>query len=179
MKWIGTLVVAGAAAALAAPAYAEDPLPPPDANIWPGTQVPVAFYVDTVTASPNESIYGAWAPTRCTQTNFFGRREGVVFHIAAVDTKTGKVVTSRDVKYAYVAIPGEKPVKLRFTPHGRDPKTAPWYWAARWDVRPDYPLGVVDFTVVFKLKRMKAAGEVATWKQYPVALAQLTIIDRR
>lgn len=167
-------VLTFAAAGLAAPATAAE-VPK---NPWPAKKVRVAFYVDTVTASPNESVWGKWAPQRCTQTNFFARGEGVVFHVSAVDARTGKVLEDSDVRYAYLKIPGEPNLPLKFGPHGRDPATAPWYWAARWDVRPDYALGTVPFEVVVKLKDMKR-NEIAVWKQYSNALAQLSIIATR
>ncbi len=178
---IATALVGAALAASAA--LAEDqpppiPTPPGPQNPWPGKKFAIFFYVETLTASPGESIYGKAAPTRCTQTNFFARGERAVWHISAVNARTGEIITNKDVKYAYLKIPGMKNVGVTYTPHGRDPVTAPWTWTARWDIPLDYPLGVVPFQLVMKLKDWPA-NKVATFTQIPIALEQMTIIDHR
>ena len=179
---IATCLAGAVLAASAALAQAPIPTPPGPQNPWPpppsGGKFDIFFYVETVTASPGESIYGGAAPTRCTQTNFFARRERAVWHIGAVNARTGKYVLPKDVKYAYLKIPGVKNIGVTFVPHGRDPVTAPWTWTARWDIPPDYPLGVVPFVLVMKLKGWPK-NKVATFTQMPLALEQMTIIDRR
>jgi hypothetical protein len=185
MKMHMFLVSGIAALALAAAATAaETPLPygqaiPGPTNPWPGKNVKVAFFVETVTASKNESVWGAWANTACTRTNFFPRRERIVWHITMVEVKTGKVIEAADVKYAYLKIPGLSNLKLKYGPHGRDPLQAPWNWYYGWDVPPDYPLGLVDYQIVVKTKLMKNPGEVATFKEFPLAPEQLTIVSQR
>jgi len=174
MKLITALVAGLVAAAFAAPAFAQEA---PPTNPWPGKKTKIAFYVDTVTAGAGESVYGVNAASSCTQTNFFPRGEGVVFHMAAFNARTGKIIEAADVKYAYLKIPGQPNLALRYTPHGRDPLTAPWYWAKRWDVPLDYPLGVVDFQVVVKLKGK--GNVIGVFKQYPVASARLTVVETR
>ena len=179
---IATCLAGAVLAASAALAQAPIPTPPGPQNPWPappsGGKFDIFFYVETLTASPGESIYGGAAPTVCTQTNFFARRERAVWHIGAVNARTGKYVLPKDVKYAYLKIPGVKNIGVTFVPHGRDPATAPWTWTARWDIPPDYPLGVVPFVLVMKLKAWPK-NKVATFTQMPLALEQMTIIDRR
>lgn len=156
------------------------PTPPgPQNNPWPpGKKVDVAFHVETLTASPRESIYGRWAPISCTQTNFFARGERVVWHIGAVNARTGKVINNADVKYAYLVIPGMKNIGVTWVPHGRDPVTAVWTWTARWDIPLDYPLGIVPFKLVMKLKDWPK-NKVTVWTQIPMPITQLTVIDKR
>lgn len=178
-----TLVVAafGAAGALAddeQPQPAPIPTPAGEQNPWPGKQADIFFYVETLTAGPGESVFGKNAPTSCTQTNFFARGERIVWHIAAVNAKTGMVLTSKEVKYAYIKIPGMKPLGVTFVPHGRDPVTAPWTWTARWDVPYTYPLGVVKYELVMKLKGWRR-NKVAKWTQVPLGPELLTILDNR
>lgn len=178
---IATALVGMAVAASGA--LAEDqpwpiPTPPGQQNPWPGQKFDIFFYVETLTASRGESIYGKAAPTACTQTNFFPRGERAVWHISAVNTRTGRIITNKDVKYAYLTIPGMKNIGVTFVPHGRDPATAPWTWTARWDIPLDYPLGVVPFKLVMKLKGWPK-NKVATFTQIPIGLEQMTIIDHR
>ena len=185
MKFAYALALAIGVAILAAPgALAEDqpypiPTPPGPQNPWPaGKTLGVAFHVETLTASPRESVYGRWAPIACTQTNYFARGERAVWHIGAVDAHTGRVLTNAQVKYAYLVIPGMKNVGVTFIPHGRDPATATWTWTARWDIPLDYPLGVVPFKLVMKLKDWKK-NQIATFTQIPMPVTQMTVIDHR
>lgn len=180
----GALVVA---AVLAGGALAEGPPQPPPIptpegvpqNPWPGKKANgIFFYVETVTASPRESIYGRWAPQACTQTNFFARGERAVFHISAVDTHTSKILVNGDVKYAYLKVPGMNNIPVTYVPHGKDPATSPWTWTARWDIPLDYPLGLVPFQLVMKLKDWPK-GKVANFTQMPLAPENMTVIDHR
>jgi len=178
-----TLVVAafGASGALAddeQPQPAPIPTPAGEQNPWPAKQASVFFYVETLTSSPGESVFGGSAPAGCIQTNLFPRGERIVWHIAAINARTGKIVTSKDIKYAYLKIPGMKNLGISFTPHGRDPVTAPWTWTGRWDVPPTYPLGVVKYQLVMKLKDWPK-NKVATWTQVPLDPELLTIIAKR
>ena len=167
-----------ASAALAQEQPPPIPTPPGTPNPWPGKKFDVFFYVETLTASPGESIFGKAAPQRCTQTNFFARGERAVWHISAVNARKGTIITNENVKYAYLKIPGMKNIGVTYTPHGRDPATAPWTWTARWDIPLDYPLGVVPFELVMKLKNWPK-GKVATFKQIPISLEQMTVIGSR
>jgi hypothetical protein len=171
-------MVLAASAALAQEQPPPIPTPPGTPNPWPGKKFDVFFYVETLTASPGESVFGRAAPQRCTQTNFFARGERAVWHISAINAHKGTIVTNEDVKYAYLKIPGMKNIGVTYTPHGRDPATAPWTWTARWDIPLDYPLGVVPFELVMKLKKWPK-GKVATFKQIPISLEQMTVIDHR
>ena len=188
MRKLGYLLAAALAVALvmASSALAEDPPQPPPLPTPPGPQNPwpaakklaVFFHVETLTASPGESIFGKAAPTRCTQTNFFARGERAVWHIGAVNARTGQVLTNKEVQYAYLVIPGMKNIGVTWVPHGRDPVTAVWTWTARWDIPPSYPLGVVPFQLKMKLKGWPK-GAVQTWTQIPMPAAQMTVIDHR
>ncbi len=186
MKLALAIALCVVGAALAAPvALAQEPIPTPTGvpeNPWPsappGGRFDVFFYVETLTASPGESVYGRAAPSRCTQTNFFARGERAVWHIAAVNARTGKIIGAKDVRYAYLKIPGVHNIGVTMVPHGRDPATAPWTWTARWDIPLDYPLGLVPFQLVMKLKGWPG-NKVATFTQIPLALEQMTIIDQR
>lgn len=183
---IAVLVGAALAAAVASAASAGSPgQPPPIAtpvgvtpNPWPGKSFSVFFYVETLTASPGESVFGKSAPQRCTQTNYFARGERAVWHIAAVNARTGQIVTNAEAKYMYLKVPGMENIPVTYTPHGKDPATAPWTWTARWDIPPDYPLGTVKYELVAKLKDWPK-NKVEKWSQIPLDPELMTIIDKR
>lgn len=148
-------VVVAAVAALAtlaagAPALAANP----GENPFPGPKPEVLLHVDTVTASPGESKFGVSYSKLCTLTNLYRRGEGVVFRVWGIEAGAGGTLTADSVKYAYVKIPGQANLKLRYGPHGRT-ADAPWFWAGRWDIPPDYPLGQVDYRVVVKTRTNK------------------------
>jgi len=170
------LVVAGLAASAA---LAQEPIvPPPGVDpgvIWPAPdrktkKFDIAFYVETLPGN------GSGA---CRQTNTFERSQRAVWHIGAVNARKGTFVGPKDIKYAYIKIPGvSKNIGVTFVPHGRDPATAPWTWTARWDIPADYPLGAVPFVIVFKLKGWPA-NKVATWTQLPLGGSTMTVVPKR
>ena len=166
MVLAGTLAAA-LVAAFAAPVSAQDGQPNPSL-IWPnGAKKSAVFmYADTVTAS------SGLKPERvCMQTNFFKRGQRVVFRVWALDRATGLPLTAKDVKYMYAKIPGLPNQRLKFGKHGRDEKTAPWFWSLGWTIPADYPLGAVDFQIVVKTKK----NAFGYFNQAPIAAAQLTV----
>jgi len=171
-----SLVVAGLAASAA---LAQEPIvPPPGVEpgvIWPAPnpktkKFDIAFYVETLPGN------GSGA---CRQTNTFERGQRAVWHIGAINARKGTFVLPKDIKYAYVQIPGvSKNFGVTFVPHGRDPVTAPWTWTARWDIPNDYPLGQVQYKVVFKLKGWPA-NKVATFTPLPLGGSTMTVVPKR
>ena len=177
-------VTALAVAAVAVPAsLAQDPIKPPEGVtpniVWPTADATdkkgekkfdIAFYVETLPGA---------GPAACRQTNTFARGERAVWHIGAVNARTGKFVQPADLKYAYIKVPGVKNIGVTFVPHGRDPTTAVWTWTARWDIPSDYPLGAVAFQVVFKLKEW-GPNKVATFTQMTqLGGSTMTIVPKR
>lgn len=149
-----------AAIAFAAAAIAADP---PKEVPFPSVKADVFVYADTVTAPTSTLGPGVL-------TNSFARSSSVVFRVYAADIKTGKVLAARDVKYAYVKIPGQPNLKLAFAKQGTDTK-APSLWTATWAIPADYALGVVPFQVLVKTN----AKRYGSFQQAPVASAQLTV----
>lgn len=139
-RFLVTAVTALAALAVAAPALATGQADPPK-------KLDVALYVDTVNGS---GVRGApRRPIGCTQTNTFTRGEQIVFRIWGSALDSGDILSTENVKYAYVKIPGQPNLKLNWGPHGAASNRI-WFWAAAWNPPADYPLGQVTFKVVFK-----------------------------
>lgn len=108
---------------------------------------PVFLYVDSVNGTAP-----AGAPRRplgCTQTNTFKRGERVVFRAWGSEAETGDVLSTENVKYAYVKIPGEPNIKLNWGPHGAASNRV-WFWTAAWVIGPSFPLGAATYQIVFK-----------------------------
>lgn len=151
------------ATALAAPASAQAPVgaetptgaqapagaqAPTQDKPFPGDQADAFIYVDLVN-SPRPPANKPRAKS-CTQLSAFKRGERVVFRVWGVESETGDALTTENVKYAYVKIPGQADnIKLNFGPHGSGTGRSS-FWTAGWSVPLDYPLGVVSFRVVFK-----------------------------
>lgn len=165
MLLIGMALAAGT---LAASAVAE-PAPPSVAPMPVGGKMAVFVAADTVFAPTSTSGYKAELPY--AQTNFFPRGSAVLFRTWAIDIKTGKVLTPTDVKYAYVNIPGQSPLKLSYGKLGTA-ASAPTLWTATWNVSPTQALGVVPFRIHFRTK----ANTYGLFYQVPVPNAQLQII---
>ena len=94
----------------------------------------------------------------------------VVFRAYAIDGKTHKTVTAKDVKYFYVTIPNQPNVKLRYG--ARLPgATSRMPWAGAWTVPATYRPGTVEFKILLKLQ----SGRRAQFVQMPVTSSQLTV----
>jgi hypothetical protein len=141
--------------------------PPPPQPPYPGKNVEIAMYLDTVTSSRGE----VRQPRVCTQTNYFPRRSRVVFRMWAVDTRSGRALTPLDVKYVYAKIPGQPNLGLNFGPHGAAANRVN-FWSAAWAIPADYPLGVVPFKIVLKTED----GRFGIYRQPATEGSQLTVI---
>ena len=153
---IGAAVTVGALAALAVPAAAQSPAP----------KVPVPVYADTVSSSRGD----VKLLKTCWMQNFFPRRARVVFRAWATDSATGKALSSLDVKYAYIKIPGQPNLALNWGAHGAVGNKVN-FWSAAWAIPADYPLGVVPFRIVFKTED----GRFGIFQQPAIENQQLTV----
>jgi hypothetical protein len=134
---------------------------------YPAAKVDIAVYADTVSSSRGDVRLARV----CTMTNTFPRKARVVFRSWAVDTKTGKAMGNDEIKYAYVKIPGQPNLKLTFGSHGAVGNKVN-FWSAAWAIPADYPLGVVNFRIVYKSED----NRFGTYNQPPWSSAQLTVI---
>ncbi len=141
------LLVLGAAvvlSAIAAPALAKSSADPAKTNVF--------LYVDTVNGT--RPVGAKPRATGCTQTNYFARGEQVVYRVWGNEAATGNILSTENVKYAYVKIPGLPNLKLNWGGHGTAPNRV-WFWANAFIVPKDYPLGTVVTRVVFKTESNK------------------------
>lgn len=147
------LLTASAAAlaliALGATAGAQTPPEIP----FPAPRADVFVSVDTGT-------------TAGAATNFVTRGSSVVFRAFAADTKTKKVLTDKDVKYFYVAIPGQPNVKLAYSKLG-----SRFLWTGTWAVPASQPLGIVPFKALVRTN----AKRYGSFVQPGVTNAMLTV----
>lgn len=116
------------------------PVPPEPA------QVSIYAHVDTVTAGPGESEYGVDPNLSCVRSSVFARGMRIVWRMEMVDATSGKILQGSDVTEALISIPGADPVSFRFGRHGPT-EDSPWFFAAVWDIPPDYPLGALDHAI--------------------------------
>ena len=157
MRKILTLVAALVAfATVAASAPAADPIAAP----FPAaTSGPVFIAAQTVTST------GALQ-------NQFAPGSSVIFRAYAVDSKlkTPRMLVAKDVKYFYVAIPNQSPVKMTYQPKAPG-ASGRMVWIGTWTVPASYPLGLVNFKVLVKTQSKR----IGQFVQMPVASSQLTI----
>jgi hypothetical protein len=138
------LGLAAAVSALAAPAFARQSADTPKLDVF--------LYVDTVNGTRPPAA--APRPVGCTQTNVFKRGEQLVFRVWGTESATGDVLSTENVKYAYVKIPGQANAKLNWGAHGATSNRV-WFWTAPWNIPADYPLGSATFRIVFKTESDK------------------------
>jgi len=110
------------------------------------------------------------ATTDGVMSDYFAPGTSVVFRSYAVDGKTRKVLTSKDVIYFYVKIPNQPNVKLKYTPTA-SVASGQYAWTGTWAVPANYPTGLVAFKVLVKSK----AKRLGSFVQMPVVTSQLTI----
>ncbi len=101
-------------------------------------------------------------------TNFYPRGSTVVFQVFAGATKTGKILTAADVRYAYVKLPDGTKIKLSYKEPANTTDPA---WSGTWTVPANYATNVVDFVVRFQTKDRLYGNFV----QIPVSTSQLTV----
>jgi hypothetical protein len=152
MKKLISLALAGLLGLLVAASALGD-------NPFPGTHITGKVFVSAQTLNPNLAV-----------TNYFAPQSAVVFRVLAMNTKTHKYLTTKQVKHAYIRIPNQPNVRLKYQPKVRA-ATGKYTWIRRWTVPAAYPLGTVNFTVVFVTK----TNQRGTFKQLPVAASQLTV----
>jgi hypothetical protein len=132
------------------------------ATAWADTPPEVPF------PAPKTDVFVAvnTSTTAGAATNFVTRGSSVVFSAFAADLKTRKVLTDKDVKYFYVAIPDQPNVKLTFSKLG-----SRFLWTATWTVPASQPLGIVPFKALVKTN----ARRYGSFVQPPVTNAMLTV----
>ena len=138
------LGAAVALSAIAAPALAKSTVDPPKYDVF--------LYVDTVNGTRPSGAKPR--PVGCTQTNYFARGEQVVFRSWGSEAAKGDILSSENVKYAYVKIPGQPNLKLNWGAHGA-PTNRVWFWSNAWIVPKNYPLGTAATQIVFKTESNK------------------------
>lgn len=134
---------------------------PPAATPPPAQKVPIAFYVDTVTAGAGESPFNVDATIGCARTSMFSRGMRIVWRLSAFDN-TGTELQPATIESLVLKV-GGKDANFRYGRHG----DAGWFWTATYDVPMDTPLGTLDWTVEAKTK----SGATATYKEWAVFTA--------
>jgi len=106
------------------------------------------LHVDTVAG-------GSYKPVSdCEMTNFFQPGQTVVFRMDGIQVATGGIdLTNQNVLNAFVMIPGEKNLQMKYGTHEKDS-----YWTAAWTIPMSYPLGVVNFSVWVTTKAVPATA---------------------
>jgi hypothetical protein len=154
------------------------------------TAVVVGMFVLTLTAVglaavpgetpfPSQTIQSVFVSTRTVTgpsdpqgpgvlSNFYARGSTVVFQVFAGATKTGKILTAADVKYAYVKLPEGTKIKLSYKEPANTTDPA---WSGTWTIPANYTPKIVDFVVRFRTKD-KLYGNFV---QIPVSTSQLTV----
>jgi hypothetical protein len=133
-------------AAVTASAKAADPLPFPSAQIQ-------QVFIATQTVLPDGTMNNYFAPGS-----------------TVVDPKSRSIVAPKLVKYFYVSIPNQPPLKYKYDAAAPGASTG-LPWTATWTVPADYPQGTVAFKTLLKLTT-KRQGQFI---QMPVSPAMLTI----
>ena len=115
----------------------------------PPTKLDVMLYVDTVNGGARAPGTSARPRGSCTQTNVYTRGEQQVFRVWGSAAGSGDILSTENVKYGYVQVPGTPNLKLNWGAHGATTNRV-WFWTAAWLLPADYPLGDATAKIVFK-----------------------------
>jgi hypothetical protein len=109
----------------------------------------IVIYVDTVTGG------GTPKPVAdCLEENQFVQGQLVVFRMWADDSSAGGLaVTGTNAEAAYVTIPGQGKLALKYA----SDRGSPSYWEVPWSTK-GYPVGTVNFTVTVVAKPLAKWG---------------------
>ena len=100
-------------------------------------------------ASSRVSALAKPRPFSCTQTNTYTRGEQQVFRVWGSVAGSGDILSTENVKYAYVSVPGTPNMKMNWGSHGSATNKV-WFWTSAWNLPADYPLGEATAKIVFK-----------------------------
>lgn len=115
-------------------------------------------------------IAGETATTTGVLANQFAPGQTVVFRAYAVRPKTKDLIVPKDVKYFYVAIPGQPSIKLKYDVKAPG-ATARMPWTGTWQVPASFTPGLVNLKILIRTVD-KLYG---SFVQFPVTSAMLTI----
>lgn len=115
----------------------------------------VLLYVDTVNGT--RPVGAKPRPIGCTQTNTFTRGEQLVFRVWGTQSSTGDILSTENVRYAYVKFPGLPNLKLNWGAHGAASNRV-WFWTSAVIIPADYPLGDATARIVFKTEEGTFGG---------------------
>jgi hypothetical protein len=109
----------------------------------------IVIYLDTVTGG------GTPKPVAdCLEQNQFVQGQLVVFRMWADDSSAGGLpVTGSNAEAAYVTIPGQGKLSMKYA----SDRGSPSYWEVPWSSK-GYPVGTVNFTITVVAKPLAQWG---------------------
>jgi len=137
---------------------------------------PLVMLGDTIRGQLNlndtEKILGA-PGIHCTQQSRFPQGGRIVWRMKVLDPLSGKYLDDKDISSFTITFPDGKSDKLAYGGHGGT-KEAPqdMLWAVGYTVPLDYPTGAFNV----KIEAKASDGRTASFDQFKVAFAQLTIV---
>jgi len=144
--------------------------PTSGATTEPGGKAALIIDGDTVQGPKN--LRDAEKPLRsCVQASRFAHNEQIVWRVKVLDGATGAELDDTALISVEVKLP-DQTLALKYGPHpAKDPLD--FFWTTSWTVPEDYPSGSLDYSIV----ATAADGRTATWEQFKVTAALLTITD--
>jgi hypothetical protein len=131
-----------------------------------------ALVIDADTVLGPKNMTDAEKPAKsCTQSSRFAHNEQIVWRVKVLDGANGEELDDLALTSVEVTLP-DQTLAMKFGGHpGTDP--VDFFWTVSWTVPESQPSGSVDFSIVAKA----ADGRTATWNQFKVTAALLTITD--
>jgi hypothetical protein len=165
---VGSVAIAVLVAACGSAPTQVAPTPTPGG----GQSGSAALIIDGDTVQGPKNLQDAEKPLRsCVQASRFAHNEQIVWRVKVLDGATGQALDDTALTSVKVTLP-DQTLDLKYGGHpGKEP--VDFFWTTSWTVPEGYPSGSLEYT----LTATAADGRTATWEQFKVTAAMLTITD--
>jgi hypothetical protein len=171
-KWLLSVIAITALVAACAQPPGQTPTQAPTGGptVEPGGKA--ALVIDSDVVQGPKNLKEAEKPLRsCVQASRFAHNEQVVWRVKVLDGATGEALDDKALTSVQAKLP-DQTFDLKYGGHpAKEP--ADFFWTSSWVVPEGYPSGSLEYTIV----ATAADGRTATWEQFKVTAALLTITD--
>ena len=171
-RWLFSVIVIMALVGACAQPPGQTPTQAPTGGSTAEPGGKAALIIDGDTVQGPKNLKEAEKPLRsCVQASRFAHNEQVVWRVKVFDGATGEALDDTALTSVEVTLP-DQTLALKYGPHpAKEPLD--YFWTTSWVVPEGYPSGSLSYTIA----ATAADGRTATWEQFKVTAALLTITD--
>ena len=171
-RWLFSVIAVAALVGACAQPPGQTPTQAPTSGATAEPGAKAALIIDGDTVQGPKNLKEAEKPLRsCVQASRFAHNEQIVWRVKVLDGATGQELDDTALTSVEVKLP-DQTLALKYGPHpAKEPLD--FFWTTSWTVPEGYPSGSLDYSIV----ATATDGRTATWEQFKVSAALLTITD--